>query len=312
VQPAALNLNDVVDEYCRLVRRLIGDDIEVVAEIDRNLGTIMADRGQMHQILMNLAVNARDAMPHGGRIVVATANVEIDASEATTEDAKPGRYVLLTMSDTGIGMEPDILQKIFEPFFTTKPLGVGTGLGLATVYGIVEQSGGWISVSSQPGQGTIFRIYLPRIEQIPEAPVARQSAERPVTGGETVLVVEDQADVRKLAIAILAKIGYRLLEAANGADALSVAGSFPEHIDLLVTDVVMPGMTGRELASRLQAVRPNLKVLYTSGYTADVIAHEGVLDHGVSYLAKPFAPADLATKVRGVLHEGEAPVAPTL
>jgi CheY-like chemotaxis protein len=176
------------------------------------------------------------------------------------------------------------------------------------VYGIVEQSGGFIRVSSQPGHGTTFRIYLPRVEQPPDVTIARESTQMPETGNETVLVVEDQADVRKLAMGILAKNGYRLLEAANGADALSVAASFPGHIDLLVTDVVMPGMTGRELASRLQSVRPKLKVLYTSGYTADVIAHEGVLDDGVSYLPKPFAPADLATKVRGVLRNGEGPV----
>jgi two-component system cell cycle sensor histidine kinase/response regulator CckA len=301
VEPRPLILNEVVEEYCRLVRRLIGDDIEVVAELEPALGAVMADRGQMHQILMNLAVNSRDAMPHGGKIVVATSNVEIEPSDSGAPEGKSGPHVMLTVTDTGVGMSDEILQKIFEPFFTTKPLGVGTGLGLATVYGIVEQSGGFIRVSSRPGEGTTFRIHLPRIEQIPEAPDSRLSAPARLPGSETVLVVEDQDDVRKLALGILKKSGYRLLEAANGPEAILVAGAFPESIDLLVTDVIMPGMTGRELATRLQSVRPKLKVLYTSGYSAEVIAHEGVLDGGVSYLAKPFVPADLAAKVRGVL-----------
>ncbi len=301
VEPRPTVLNHVVEEFGRLVRRLIGDDVEVVTELEPGLGAVMADRGQMHQVLMNLAINARDAMPGGGRIVVATANVDIDEQLAPSQDVKPGSYVVLTVSDTGAGMSQETLRKIFEPFFTTKPMGVGTGLGLATVYGIVEQSGGFIRVASEVGRGTTVRIYLPRIPGDPEVTGARPGAQVPVGGKETVLVVEDQAEVRKLAMGILRKNGYRLLEASSGPEAIEVAAAFAGSIDLLVTDVVMPGMTGRELATRLQASRPLIKVLYTSGYSADVIATKGVLEAGVAYLPKPFAPADLALKAREVL-----------
>jgi CheY-like chemotaxis protein len=296
-------LNTVVEEFGRLVRRLIGEDVEVVTELAPDLGYVMADRGQMHQVLMNLAVNARDAMPGGGRIAVATGNADLDADHPVLQDARPGPYVALTVADTGFGMTPDTLQKIFEPFFTTKPLGVGTGLGLATVYGIVEQSGGFIRVASEPERGSTFSIYLPRIGAAEDA-AAPTVVGRPAGGGETVLVVEDHAEVRKLATGILKKNGYRLLEAANGPEALQIAGGFTEPIDLLLTDVVMPAMTGRELAGRLQAARPGLKVLYTSGYSSDVIARQGVLNPGVAYLPKPFAPLDLAAKVREVLGQG--------
>ena len=245
----------------------------------------------------------------GGQITIATGNAEIDGPDSQAQEVKPGPYVVLTVRDTGIGMSPETLQKIFEPFFTTKPLGVGTGLGLATVYGIVQQSGGFIRVESQPGEGTTFRLYFPRIWADPEAVSVRPSSSTALRGTETVLVVEDQDDVRKLALGILRKNGYRLLSASNGADALKLAESFAEPIALLVTDVIMPGMTGRELASRLLLARPAMKVLYISGYTADVIAHEGVLASGVSYLAKPFAPADFAAKIREVLGN-PAPPAP--
>lgn len=307
VEPRPIVLNQVVEEFGRLVRRLIGDDIEVVTEIDPALGTVMADRGQMHQVLMNLAVNARDAMPGGGRIAVITANAELGASDAALQDAKPGPYVVLTITDSGTGMSQDTLQKIFEPFFTTKPMGAGTGLGLATVYGIVEQSGGFIRVVSEPGRGTTFRIHLPRIFGADADAGVRPATVSSAGGTETVLVVEDQAEVRKLAMSILRRGGYRLMEAATGPEAIELAAGFTGEIDLLVTDVVMPGMTGRELAGRLQTSRPGLKVLYTSGYSSDVIARQGMLDPGVAYLAKPFAPADLAGKVREVLGLGGAP-----
>jgi CheY-like chemotaxis protein len=301
VEPKPIDLNQVVEEFGRLVRRLIGDDIEVTTELDPALGAVMADRGQMHQILMNLAVNSRDAMPGGGRITVTTENAELEASDPVLQESQPGAYVVLSIRDTGAGMTPEVLQKIFEPFFTTKPMGVGTGLGLATVYGIVEQSRGFIRVSSVVGQGTAFRIYFPRIAGEIAAASIRPPTRVLASGHETVLVVEDQAEVRKLAMAILSKNGYRLLEASSGPEALSLAEAFPEPIDLLVTDVVMPGMTGRELAGRLQTLRPGLKVLYTSGYSADVIARQGMLDPGVVYLSKPFTPGDLAGKVREVL-----------
>ena len=300
VEPKPIVLNTVVEEFGRLVRRLIGDDVEVATEPAADLGAVMADRGQMHQVLMNLAVNARDAMPGGGSILVATANADLNTDDPILQDAPPGRYIVLTVADTGFGMSPDTLQKIFEPFFTTKPLGVGTGLGLATVYGIVQQRDGFIRVSSEPGRGTTFRIYLPRIDAAEEATAGRSSV-APAGGDETVLVVEDQPEVRRLATTILKKNGYRLLEAANGTEALGIAGEFHAPIDLLVTDVVMPAMTGRELASRLQVSRPALKVLYLSGYSSDVIARQGVLEAGVEYLPKPFAPVELAAKVREVL-----------
>jgi PAS domain S-box-containing protein len=300
VEPRTLNLNAIVEEHCRMMRRLIGDDIDVVTDLDSGLGGVMADRGQMQQVLMNLALNARDAMPEGGQLRIATANVAIGAGEEP--DVRPGRYVVLTVSDTGVGMPPEILSKIFEPFFTTKAMGVGTGLGLATVYGIVEQAGGFVRVASELGRGTSFRVYLPATAALQHEPL-RETAARPSStrGSETVLVVEDQEDVRLLAIGILKRNGYRLLEASNGSDALALAADYADPIHLLITDVIMPGMTGRELAARLGNTRPRLEVLYMSGYAADVIATQGVLEPGMAYLAKPFAPSDLATKVREVL-----------
>ncbi|MBZ5622962.1 MAG: PAS domain S-box protein [Acidobacteriia bacterium] len=302
VELKAINLNDAVDEAGKMLRRLISEDIDIVTKLHPGLGLVMADSGQMNQILMNLIVNARDAMPRGGTITIGTGNVEVDESSADClPDGKPGRYVLLSVSDTGIGMSPETMQKIFEPFFTTKAGGVGTGLGLATVYGIVQQSGGWIRVSSQPEHGTTFRIYLPRTERPAEIAFETVPNQEFQHGTETVLVVEDQPEVRRLALSILKRNGYRLLEAAGGDEALWLCERYPEPIHILVTDVVMPGMTGRELADRLLASRPQLKVLYTSGYTADVIGKQGVLDPGVAYLPKPFTPAALAAKVREVL-----------
>jgi two-component system, cell cycle sensor histidine kinase and response regulator CckA len=306
VELRPINLNAVVEEHCRMIRRLIGDDIEVVTDQEPNLGAVMADRGQMQQVLMNLAVNARDAMPAGGKIIIATANAVIgDGAEGSGQDVKPGPYVVLTVSDSGVGMAPEILSRIFEPFFTTKSMGVGTGLGLATVYGIVEQAGGFLRVSSEPGNGTIFRVYLPQTASAQEPLREAAAGRRAARGSETILVVEDQDEVRRLAISILKRNGYRVVEAANGADALSLADTCTDPIDLLITDVVMPGMTGRELATRLSASRERLKVLYMSGYAADVIAKQGVIDAGMAYLPKPFAPAELAAKVREVLGEPE-------
>ncbi|HUI57940.1 MAG TPA: PAS domain S-box protein [Bryobacteraceae bacterium] len=306
-EPRPLNLNDVISEGGKMLRRLIGEDIEIVTRLDPAAGMVVADRGQMNQVLMNLVINARDAMPSGGRIVIEMTNVEFaPGAIELPNDAAPGAYVALSLSDTGVGMSPETLQHIFEPFFTTKGAGIGTGLGLSTVYGIVQQSRGWIRASSQPGQGSTFQIYLPRAESdatgttpiSPEAEVPR--------GFETILVVEDQEKVRQLALRILKENGYQLLEAADGPAALALSESFPGRIHLLLTDVVMPGMTGRELAARVQNQRPQTRVLFISGYAADVISREGALDAGVAYLPKPFTPAQLSVKVREVLGQAKS------
>jgi PAS domain S-box-containing protein len=301
-EPRVISLNDVVAEARKMLSRLIGDDVEIITHLDAGLGSVVADSSQMNQVLMNLAINARDAMPDGGRIIMETMNTDLDAGYAAQHaGVEAGPYVLLSITDTGAGMTQEVVQHIFEPFFTTKDVGAGTGLGLSTVYGIVKQAGGWIWVYSEPGKGSTFKVYLPRAGGAPEPLPAPVSAAETLRGTETVLVVEDQPEVRKLTLAMLESQGYRLLEAASGSEALSLCERYPEPIHLLITDVVMPGMTGRELAMRLLALRPSLKTLYTSGYTANTIAHEGVLDPGVAYLPKPFSPAQLAAKVREVL-----------
>ena len=302
--PRVISLNDVVAEAGKMLSRLIGDDIEIVAHFDPGLGSVVADPSQMNQVLMNMAINARDAMPGGGRIIIETSNTDLDEGYAAQHaGVAAGPYVLLSITDTGAGMTQDVAQHIFEPFFTTKDMGVGTGLGLSTVYGIVKQAGGWIWVYSEPGKGSTFKVYLPRAGGAPEPLPAPVSAAETLRGTETVLVVEDQPEVRRLTLAVLRSCGYRLLEAANGSEALSLSEGYSGPIHLLITDVVMPGMAGRELATRLLALRPSLKTLYTSGYTANAIAHQGVLDPGVAYLPKPFSPTQLAAKVREVLLE---------
>jgi CheY-like chemotaxis protein len=303
-EPRVISLNGVVADARKMLSRLIGDDIEIVVHFDPDLGSVVADPSQMNQVLVNMAINARDAMPDGGRIIIETSNIDLDEGYAAQHaGVKAGPYVLLSIADTGAGMTPAVVQRIFDPFFTTKSTGVGTGLGLSTVYGIVKQAGGWIWVYSEPGKGSTFKVYLPRIVAAPEPLPVPVSAAENLRGTETVLVVEDQPEVRKLTLAMLESQGYRLLEAANGNEALSLCQQYAEPIHLLITDVVMPGMTGRELARLLLALRPSLKTLYTSGYTANTITHEGMLDPGVAYLPKPFSRAQLAAKVREVLLE---------
>ena len=301
-----LDLNEVVAESGNMLGRLIGERIQIVTALDPALGMVVADRGQMMQLLMNLVINARDAMPSGGRILLETRNLDVDENSLPSKDAAPGGYVQLIVADTGVGMSEDVLKHVFEPFFTTKGMGLGTGLGLSTVYGTVKQSGGWIRAESKVGEGSRFLIYLPRVAD--RAPAAEHpAAPLEVVGGEeTVLVAEDQPEVRRLALRILAGSGYRLLEASSGPEALELSRRHAGAIDLLLTDVVMPEMTGRELAERLRESRPSIKVLYISGYTADIIGREGVLDEGVDYLPKPFTPAALAVKVREVLAQGKA------
>ncbi len=297
-----VSLNDIVAEATRMIRRLIGEDIDMELRLDETGSVVMADRGQLNQVLLNLAVNARDAMPRGGRLSVETRAAELDDScGGLHPDARPGRYAVLAVEDTGVGMNEEVLQRIFEPFFTTKRTGEGTGLGLATVYGIVRQSHGWVVVASERGKGTRFAVYLPAVEGSIETESAPQPKECAPGGSETILIAEDQAEVRRLAAAILRERGYHVVEAGDGPAALALCADFSAPIDLLLTDVIMPGMTGRELAAALTRSRASLKVLYTSGYAADVISKQGVLDQGVAYLPKPFTAEELAGKVREVL-----------
>ncbi len=297
-----LDLNSILPDLDKMLHRLIGEDIELVFLLSGHLGKIKSDAGQIEQVILNLAVNARDAMPSGGKLTIETANVELDETYARTHiGVKPGRYVMLSVSDTGVGMTPEVKEHIFEPFFTTKEKGKGTGLGLSTVYGIVKQSEGEIWVYSEPGHGTTFKIYLPRVEEEATAlPHGDDKGPLP-RGSETILLVEDEPSVRGLAVQILRENGYRLLEAANGNEALRMAQEYAGEIHLLLTDVVMPQMGGKELANRLKTLRPGMKVLFTSGYTDDAIVHHGVLNSGIDFLQKPFSPETLAQKVREIL-----------
>ncbi|MDP3911069.1 MAG: response regulator [Gemmatimonadales bacterium] len=302
LEPRVLDLNAVVAGMDKMLRRILGEDVELAAALAARLGRIKADPGQIEQVILNLAVNARDAMPGGGKLTIETADVELDDAYAGEHVAVvPGPYVMLAVSDTGTGMDAETKAKIFEPFFTTKGPGKGTGLGLATVYGIVKQSGGNLWVYSEPGQGATFKVYLPRVDEPAERPAAAAAPARPIAGTETILVVEDNESVRRLVRTVLSGHGYTVLEAAEPAEALALVGRHGGEIALLVTDVVMPGMSGRELAQQVEAVRPDLLVLYMSGYTDDAIVNHGVLEAGVAFLQKPFTPAGLLRKVREVL-----------
>jgi PAS domain S-box-containing protein len=307
--PQVLDLNVVVTSVQKMLRRLIGEDIELVAALDPGLEQVRADPGQIEQVILNLAVNARDAMPQGGKLTIETANVELDSEYVQTHAlSTSGPHVMLGVSDTGCGMDRETLSHVFEPFFTTKEQGKGTGLGLATVYGIVRQSGGNIWAYSEPGKGTTFKVYLPRVQETVAAasPEGREASPR---GSETILVVEDDAAVRPLVRGVLLSKGYTVLEASRGDEALSVSESHRGPIELLVTDIVMPVMTGRDLAEQLLLRHPETKVLYMSGYTNDAIVHHGVLKEGAAFLQKPFTPDALARKVREVL-DGPHPASP--
>ncbi len=309
IQPKPLNLNAIVSDVEKMFRRLVPENIEVVTRLDPSLGVVMADAGQTEQVLMNLAVNARDAMPGGGTLSIETSNFELgDQHVAEHPELLPGLYVLLEVTDTGIGMDESVREHIFEPFFTTKPRGAGTGLGLSTVYGIIRQNGGWVWVSSAPGKGTSFKIYLPRIDQQAQREESSAFAGDSHRGTETVMVVEDQPEVRALIKAVLETYGYVVLEAGEGNEALSLQQGHPGAIDLLLTDVVMPGMTVKDLTERFQARRPATKVLFMSGYTEDMIVHHGVLKPGVAFIPKPVTPQALVTKVRETL---DHPVRPS-
>ena len=302
--PRVLDLNAVIENLRKMIERLIGEDIEFVTIPFGPLGKVKADPGQVEQIIMNLVVNARDAMPDGGRLTVETANVEFDEEYARSHlPSLPGQYVMIAVSDTGTGMDPEIQRHIFEPFYTTKEMGKGTGLGLATVYGIVKQSGGFIWVYSEQDVGSAFKVYFPRIPEQNVLPLAERREPERLEGTETVLVAEDEAALRTLIHETLGRHGYTVLEAGDGEEALDLSGRYPNPIHLLIADVVMPQVSGRELAQRVTAARPETKVLYISGYTDDAIIHHGVIDPNAAFLQKPFSPAALARKVRVILSQ---------
>jgi two-component system, cell cycle sensor histidine kinase and response regulator CckA len=305
LQPKVVDLNALVLDMDKLLRRLIGEDVELATVLDSTLGRVKADPGQLEQVIVNLAVNARDAMPQGGKLTLETRNIDLDSSYTLEHSlVKPGPYVQLTVSDSGIGMDAETQAHAFEPFFTTKPRGQGTGLGLAMVYGTVKQSGGFIWVYSEPGQGATFKIYLPRVDAPVESTAPPAPVERPPRGSETVLLAEDEPAVRAIAQQALERQGYTVLAAPSGAEALALAAQHGATIHLLVTDVVMPGMSGRDLADRLTAQRPGIRVLYISGYTDNAIVRHGMLEPGLAYLQKPFRPDALVRKVREVLDQG--------
>jgi two-component system, cell cycle sensor histidine kinase and response regulator CckA len=305
LQPRVMNLNSIVEDMGNLLPRLIGEDIELVIHPAASLGTIRADGGQMEQVIMNLAVNARDAMPSGGKLVIETSNADLDhAYSAGHPIVKPGHYVLLAVSDSGIGMDAATQAHIFEPFFTTKEQGKGTGLGLATVYGVVKQSGGFIWVYSEVGKGTCFKIYLPRVDQPAEALDAVLPFADVPRGSETVLLSEDEQDVREVAREFLESGGYTVIEAQNGAEALQLGTTHQGKIDLLITDMVMPGMRGQELAARLQQQRSDLRVLYMSGYSEHSAGDRRQGDQRMRLLTKPFSRSVLLRTVRELLNEG--------
>jgi CheY-like chemotaxis protein len=303
LQPKILDLNDAISDMSKMLRRLIGEDIEFIAITRPGLRPVNADPGQIQQIVMNLAVNARDAMPQGGKLTIETAIVDLDEDFARKHAAmSAGPYVMLAISDNGIGMDAETQARIFEPFFTTKGPGKGTGLGLSTVYGIVKQSNGFIWVYSEPGKGTTFKIYFPSAEGKITKVTAESKSELGFLGFETVLVVEDETPVRALACRILRDRGYNVLEAADGMEALRIAQEYAGEIHLILADVVMPGISGSTLVSRLEATRPGIKALYISGYTDNAIVHHGILDSNVAFLQKPFSTDDLACKVREVIN----------
>jgi two-component system cell cycle sensor histidine kinase/response regulator CckA len=304
LQPRVAELNDLIGNLTSLLMRLIGEDIELTFVPAPDTGRVRVDPGQLEQVIVNLTVNARDAMPRGGRLTIETAKVELDESYAARHvGVVPGSHVMLAVSDTGGGMDSATQARIFEPFFTTKGPGKGTGLGLATVYGIVKQSGGHVRVYSELGTGTVFKIYLPRTEDAAEAAAA--ASVRLPTGTETVLLVEDEDDVRDLAREVLEQLGYTVLEAAAPPDAILIAERYAGIIELLLTDVVMPRISGRALATTIAAMRPETRILFMSGYTDDAIVRHGVLEPGTQFIEKPFTPEALALKVREVLDRPE-------
>jgi len=300
LQPVALNLAATLQEMDRVLRRLIGEHIEIETVIDENVGVVKIDPSQMQQVVINLVVNSRDAMPHRGKLTIELQNAELDEFMGHQHNVPPGSYVMFTVSDNGVGIEPEVQQRIFEPFFTTKEVGQGTGLGLATVYGIVKQSGGYIWLYSEPGNGTTFKIFLPRVDEALKPAPAPHTVEIE-RGSETVLLVEDDPKVRWLVEETLTTAGYQVMPARDGDEAFRIAEQFDGEIHLLLSDVIMPKTGGRQTADNLLSRRPQMKVLLMSGYTGSAMAHQGILDPSVAFIQKPFSPEGLCTKIRTVL-----------
>ncbi|RYZ63476.1 MAG: response regulator [Proteobacteria bacterium] len=301
LQPRVIDLDDALAGMNAMLGRLLGADIELRVLRSPKLGRVLADAGQIEQVVMNLAVNARDAMPYGGKLTIEMKNVQLEGADGDGKTTRtPGAYVMLAITDTGTGMDAATRARIFEPFFTTKEQGKGTGLGLATVFGIVQQSGGYLDVYSEVGHGTTFKIYFPRTDQL-VAPSPQPTSRAHLRGTETILLVEDEEPLRIVACVILRRSGYHVLDACDGAEAIRIAKGFDGPIHLLLTDVVMPRMSGRVLADQLLPLRPAMRLVFASGYTDDAIVHHGVLDAGVPFLQKPFTPDGLLRKVREVL-----------
>jgi signal transduction histidine kinase len=300
LKPAIINLSTVVRGMQSMLRRLIGEHVNLAFRFDDALGHVKADPSQIEQVILNLAVNAQDAMPDGGTLTIETGRAYLDAGDAANHMApRAGHYAMLAVSDTGIGMDETTRNRMFEPFFTTKEIGKGTGLGLSTVYGIVQQSEGGLFVYSEPGHGTTFKVYLPQVDHTPDPPLMRDGDAQ--SGSETVLLVEDEPALRAFTKRVLSSAGYTVLDAGSGEEALAVLHGHPGPVHLMLTDVVMPGMSGRDLATRVASLRPDIKVLFASGYTDDAIFRHGVLDDGSRFISKPYAPAELRRKVREVL-----------
>jgi two-component system, cell cycle sensor histidine kinase and response regulator CckA len=307
LEPTVLDLNTIVTDTGKMLRRLLGENIELKVVLGPALGCVKADRGQIEQVIINLAVNARDAMPQGGVLTIETANVEADEYYANHPPMSPGPFVGLTITDKGVGMDAEIQARIFEPFFTTKGRGKGTGLGLATVYGVVKQSGGFIWVQSEPGNGSAFKVLLPRVEEAVQIAAQDRGSGESWKGSETILLTEDEESLRKLILNMLNENGYSVLEAANATQAMEIAHQARGKIDLLLTDVVMPGMSGAALAEQLVSLYPEMKILYMSGYTEFAASQSEFLKQGRPLLQKPFTQKILVRKIREVLKNNYAP-----
>ncbi len=299
-----ISINTIIEDFLKILGKMAGEDIVITTYLSDAGCTVEADPGQIEQIIMNLIVNAKDAMPGGGEIIIETAGIQMDKiCQEKHMEFKPGKYVLMTISDTGEGMDEEVLSKIFDPFFTTKELGKGTGLGLATVYGIVKQHNGYIYIYSEKNKGTTFKIYLPASKKTVKEPESKSTTKVLSEGSETILIVDDNTFICRLIVETLKPLGYNCLQAVSGKDAINVVREFRGEIHLLLTDVVMPGMSGRELAEIMQRERPEIKVIFMSGYTENIIAHHGVLEQGINYIAKPITPFAITQKIRSVLHD---------